>query len=104
MKEMNGRFTSSPQLFSEAGTRTLGRSLQQFNTHYHFGKFDFFSGRSKILENAAYLSCGCNGYLSGNTKSLFIEKIFSVFDFQLIPLLTKFHDCLYILVDAYVNY
>ena len=39
---MNGIFTSYSQLISASETKTPRHSLQQFNTHDHFGKFDIF--------------------------------------------------------------
>ena len=39
---MNGRLTSSSQLFSALGIKTPGHLLQKFNTHDQFGKIDIF--------------------------------------------------------------
>ena len=39
---MNGSYKYSSQLIFASGTKTLVHSVQQFNTHDHFGKFDIF--------------------------------------------------------------
>ena len=39
---MNGRSKYPSPLISELVTNTPGNSLQQFNTHDHFEKFDIF--------------------------------------------------------------
>ena len=74
------------KLISALGTITRGHSLQQFNTHDHFGHLIYFSGESHILKNEAYLACGLIGYTSGNTTSLYLDKIFSALTFSTEPL------------------
>ena len=73
---MNGRFTPSSQLIFKPGTKILGHSLQNFNTHDHFGNLIYLSGKSHILENSASLARGWIGSHSGNKKSLYLETIF----------------------------
>ena len=77
---MKGISTSSLSFIYESGTNTLGHSLQQFNTHDHFGNLISFSGESHILANAASLAHGRIGYPSGNTASPYLEKIFPSFN------------------------
>ena len=49
------------------------RTLQQFNTHDHFGNLISFSGKSHILANAASLACGWIGH-----SHLWISRDFHV--------------------------
>ena len=42
----------------------------------------YLSGNSHILENAAYLAHGLIGYPSGNKNSLYLDKMFSSFNFS----------------------
>ena len=60
--------------------KKLGRSLQNFHTHDHFGNLIYFSVKSHILENTAYLARRWIDYPSGNTTSLYLWKIIYVFN------------------------
>ena len=59
---MNERLTTSHKLISVWGEKNPWHSLQQFNTHDHFGNLISLSGKSHILVNTEYLTCGWFGY------------------------------------------
>ena len=67
--------------------KKIGCSLKQFNTRNHFGKLISFSVKSHILTNAASLARRWIGFPSGNTTSLYLDKIFFVFKFSTDPLI-----------------
>ena len=55
---MNGRSTYFLSFISALRKSILGHLLQQFNTHDHFEKLIYLSGKSHILVNESYLACG----------------------------------------------
>ena len=87
---MNGISASSLSLISTSVTKTLQHSLQQFNTHEHFGNLIYFSGKSHILENVASLARGWTVSPWVNTTSIYLVKIISAFNFSSDPFVNKF--------------
>ena len=83
---MNGRFTSSSSFISASGTKTLGHSLKQSNTHDQFWKLIYFPGKSHKMENSAPLARGWIDYPPVNKTSLYMEKMFSAFNYSTDPL------------------
>ena len=83
---MNRRSQLSSSFISASGTKTTGHSLKTFNTHDHFGKLIYISGKSHLMEYAEYLSLGWIYSPSGNTNSIYLEAIISAFNCSADPL------------------
>ena len=55
-----------------------------------FSIFISLSRKSHKLANSEYLECGLIGYPSGNTTSLYLDKIVSEFNYLTDPLVNEF--------------
>ena len=70
---MNERWTSLSPLIFEPVTKILRHSLENFNTHEHFGNWIYFSRKSHILANTTHTA---RGWI-GSPKGIYINAIFS---------------------------
>ena len=86
---MNARFTSSSQLISASRIKTPGHSLQQFNTYYHFEKFDIFFRKVTDTGKFIILRMWMNFSPSVNTTSIYLDAIFSLFNYSTKPLVNE---------------